>query len=322
MKPFTKLTYRGQVRRLREMALIALQHYDLQVEDISLLQHLYNTLFRVDCATGIYVIRINAPGQREEAEIRSEMMWLEALRRDTDLQVPTPLLPCDGDYLVTTTAEGIPEARHCVVFEWVPGRQFRRHPTPNMIRRMGRCLAKLHNHAETWQPPDNFWLKKLDKLEQPAFWESLDPILFPPQRIAIFQEATRRAQSALDNLYADEANRRVIHADLHPGNVKLHEGILQIFDFDDCSWGYLAQDMAISLYYLSYYPNASELQEAFIEGYTSLRPAPRRPLEMLMVARELLVMAFIARSDNLHLQERAPAMLSEAESRLRKWLEV
>ncbi len=326
MKPFSKLTHRGQVRRLREMALVALEHYDLQVEQISLLQHLYNTLFRLVTATGdTYVLRINAAGRRDLAEIRSEMMWLEALRRDTELQVPTPLLSHDDRYVVTVEIEGIPEARHCVIFGWVPGRQFRRRPSIHMVQQMGLCLAKLHNHADQWQPPEDFWLKPLNQLEPSSFWETLDPILFPAQRIQLFQYATQQAQQALEHLYADKQGLRVIHADVHQGNVKLDNGVLQIFDFDDCAWGYPVQDIAISMYYLAYRPNVVELHETFLQSYRTLRAAPRandKQLKLLMVARELLVMAFVAQSDNPRLQEHTPYLLSGADARLRQWLEV
>jgi hypothetical protein len=47
----------------------------------------------------------------------SEMVWLEALCRDTDLALPIPQRGRQGCY--TTQADGVP----CTLLTWVPGEQ-------------------------------------------------------------------------------------------------------------------------------------------------------------------------------------------------------
>ena len=111
MKPFAELTYRGRALRLRRMALAALEHYDLAVRRVRLVTNEMNGIFRVDTMDGQkYILRVTDPsGCHDLEEIRSEMMWLAALRRDTDLGVPEPLTTRDGALVTTVEVPGVPE---------------------------------------------------------------------------------------------------------------------------------------------------------------------------------------------------------------------
>ena len=51
-KPFEDLTYLGQVRRLRKLALSALDAYDIDVAQCKLIFHGENTTYRIDTADG------------------------------------------------------------------------------------------------------------------------------------------------------------------------------------------------------------------------------------------------------------------------------
>ena len=52
MKPFDQLTERGQLRRLRSLALTALAAYDVDVARVEFVAVHTNTLFRVRSADG------------------------------------------------------------------------------------------------------------------------------------------------------------------------------------------------------------------------------------------------------------------------------
>ena len=120
-KPFDQLTYRGQVGRLKGLALKALEQYPIVSTKVSPLVHLFNSTFRVDTGDGRYVVRINRPHDRSQAEIRSEMTWLAAIRQQTALVVPDPLTNRAGELVTRVEMPGVPEARDCVVFRWVDG---------------------------------------------------------------------------------------------------------------------------------------------------------------------------------------------------------
>jgi Ser/Thr protein kinase RdoA (MazF antagonist) len=132
MLEFDRLTGPGKLRRLRRLAVRALGAYGLGDARLTHLRHApWSTTFRVDVTAppGRYVLRIHAPETAGAAEARSELLWLAALRRDTDLGVPA--------LVVTAEADGVPGPRHCVLFRWLEGRFLSANTSPGAIRQVG-----------------------------------------------------------------------------------------------------------------------------------------------------------------------------------------
>src|SRR5579859_1169030 len=116
MQRFEHLPRCTQIRRLRRLAQSALTAYGLEQAHITPLHHFLNTTFRIDIPdqNQRYVLRISRSGYQDAATIRSELLWLQAIRRETDLIVPEPLANRDGLLLGTVEVPGVPEPRHCV----------------------------------------------------------------------------------------------------------------------------------------------------------------------------------------------------------------
>lgn len=134
-----------------------------------------NTTFRVEVALSVhqsdkslssktqwYVLRIHRPGNHSLALIRSELLWLSALRRDTDLVVPEPVPSKDGSLLTVVETEGVPQPRCCVLFRWIPGRFLNAGLSPLALGRMGTLMARLHQHAQQFTLPEGFVRPRLD----------------------------------------------------------------------------------------------------------------------------------------------------------------
>src|SRR4051794_21980046 len=127
MKPippnsFASLTQAGQTRRLRELTLVALRQYDLDVASVRLLSNRFNTIFRIDTAGGErFVLRINRPNNRSLTDIRLELIRLDALRREADLLVSEPVSTRNGEFVTTVGTPGVPEARQVALFRWIGG---------------------------------------------------------------------------------------------------------------------------------------------------------------------------------------------------------
>ncbi len=119
---FVDLSSRAQVGRLRRLAFAALDRYPLDVARLRLVEHGFNTTFRVDTATGRkYALRIDVTRRKPLAALDAEMAWLAALAADTELVVPTPLATADGDL---HTAVDFPESDavlRVAVLSWLPG---------------------------------------------------------------------------------------------------------------------------------------------------------------------------------------------------------
>jgi Ser/Thr protein kinase RdoA (MazF antagonist) len=331
MKDFRNLTARGRALRLRRLAVAALERYALEVERVRLLTNDFNGIFRVDAENGRkYVLRITLPeGGHSLEEIRSEMMWLAALRRDTGLSVPSPLATRDGALVTVVEADGIPEARHCVVFRWAPGPDLADRLTMENAEKLGALAAQLHNHAETFTPPDGFWLRTKDKVfpyqEPVVLFDDVYCDLVPVGRREIFHVAAERVQGALDRLAAGNVGRLVIHNDLHQWNVKVFRGEVYPLDFEDLMWGYPVQDIAVTLYYFLGCEAYGALRQAFKRGYTGHREWPEQlpgEIDAFIGGRALTLANLIVQDPMPEWQQQAPAFVERTEARLRALLET
>ena len=314
MEPFSELTHQDQILHLSQIALLALEQYDIQVAHLRPIDHSFNAIFQLDTPDGRrFALRVNEPG-RDLVDIRSEMWWLAALTRETSLIVPTPLAARNGEYAVMVEIPGVPQARHVSVFEWIYGikfrrrrsasiifklrklmkklvpahrlalfdwiygRKLRRHQPEFPVFKLGQLMAKLHNHADTIKPPKDF-----TQLRYPSPWRHGRPMIiyskkkdaaFIPKQRAILQEVALRVEAATQKLEANPQNLRYLHGDLHLWNVIMQNGELAALDFDSSHWGYYVQDIGKALRYQQDFPNYSELCRAFEQGYSKLRPWP------------------------------------------------
>lgn len=279
MKPFESLTTRGRARRLRGIALNALHAYDLDVERVRLINNVSNCTFRVDTADGSsYALRINLPGLRSAAEIRSELTWQEAICRETDIPAPLPVRTRSGDLVVEAEAPGVPELRLCNLVTWVRGTTLRRWAAPRYFRKLGRLSAELHAHGASFEPPEDFSLPRLDT-DLPDTMPDLlrsgeRPAEINTESFALVQQVRDALAAELERLYTPDSRLQVIHGDLHWWNVLVYRSRLHPIDFEDCAWAFPVQDIAITFYYLLRHPDYEALTTAFRAGYEEYRPWP------------------------------------------------
>ncbi|MCI0398355.1 MAG: phosphotransferase, partial [Chloroflexi bacterium] len=250
MTPFDSLTHRGQVQRLKRLAMVALAEYDLSPRTLTPLVHLFNTTFRIDTNNGRYVLRINRPEHRSLAEIHSEMVWLAAISRETELVVPNPLANRAGQLVTTMAVAGVPEPRHCALFQWVDGRFRRKSLNPGVLAAVGRFMARLHDHARQFVPPDGFLRQHLElngevgQIANQALAQ--DGGLLSAEQRQVVIESMEKLQPLIDAVGQGPGVYNLIHADLHQANYLLHNGQVRAIDFDDCGWGHLAYDIAVT----------------------------------------------------------------------------
>jgi Ser/Thr protein kinase RdoA (MazF antagonist) len=290
-RAFDELTPRGQVGRLRNVALDALHAHDLEVERCSFVRRAFNTVFRIGATSGsTYAMRIG-PRLRIHADgcEVAEAAWLAALRRDAGLVVPQVIPSRDGSVVVWAGAAGVPDARSCVLFEWVRGRPMRERLSVARARKVGVLVAVVHEHGSSYadEPPTGVLIadrvlyfrgaSRLDELR--AGYGSL------------LDDAVARAQQALDELWRKPPHRaHLLHGDLHAGNVMMHRNELVLVDFQDLIWGFEVQDLSIALLGLERFGDTGSWSMAFRSGYESVRPWPEADPETrsaLRAARHL-----------------------------------
>lgn len=265
----------------RRIALDALKAYGLEPARVRLRCDSYNVTYEVrDARGGRYALRISRPAVTAEA-VGAEVAWCDALAEDTDVRVLRVVRTREG------RAVALSHGRACVLSSWVSGVQRGRGLTPNMLEAVGRAMAQLHRHGRQWRPPEG-WARPALR----GVWLGGDPDpipSLPAEHQGVLCEARDALGPILAGLWRGGACH-VLHADLHQGNYRFGRGHdVGVIDFDDCSVGHPAQDIAICFYYLRSLDPEGALRAAFERGYRALDLWPLDPalLRALTVWRAL-----------------------------------
>jgi Ser/Thr protein kinase RdoA (MazF antagonist) len=181
---------------------------------------------------------------------------------------------------------------------------------------LGRLMARLHNHASGWQPPEGFLRPHTGP---DHVWQLVDKLsagvgmgIIAPQDYA----ALRSLADAIGFLVAriDQAsgNYGLIHNDLHTGNWLVRGKEIIPLDFSLCAYGYHLFDIAIAAG--SAGSQRNELRRMFFDGYLEMRPlveAYVRSVEAFFIISALGYYVFILPDASQHewLYERIPRMV-------------
>ena len=284
----------------RRLCLAALARYGIGARRLT---RLADAVVRVDTDDARrFALRCTPRSGRVFGDIPLELAWIAALRRETDVEPPEPVVGRDGatiQEVMLPDLPELPEPYDCVLFQWIPGVELAKRLTPENVCKLGALAARLHEHAATFRPPPELPVRLLDQLigrgEGEVLFAYEHPDFLPPVRRAVFETVAQRFQRTIGALYADPAGRRVIHADLHHENVKVLRGRLRPLDFYEAIWGYPVQDISLTFYDLRVFADCrpygyEALRAAFTRGYVSRLPWPEQypgQIETLIAGRRL-----------------------------------
>src|SRR5882762_3997780 len=109
------------------------------------------------------VLRVHRIGYSSAEEIRSELEWMRALRRDGVIDTAAPLPGSDGELVQTLTSPSGRPSRYAVAFERLPGKEPEAGAdAPRWFERLGELTARMHVHARSWALPAEFSRKRWD----------------------------------------------------------------------------------------------------------------------------------------------------------------
>lgn len=289
--------------RLTECATRGLQQWDLDVRSVEFFTARENAVFRAVLADGrVVAVRVLRPGYHTLAELESEVEWTTAL---ADAGIRTPRVErarTGAAYVEVPYGDG--ETRVMGVSEWVAGEvlatSLLEPEGVEVCRRLGVLTARLHEHASSWVPSPRFTRHRLDLDgllgESPwwgRFWDV--PEITASQRPLV--EATRAyLYELLRDLDTSPRVFGLIHADLLPHNVLVHDGEPYVIDFDDAGFGWHHYDMAVSLYDIADAAARAERRAALLAGYRTVREfsaAGEALLPAFHVLRQLQVIGWL-----------------------------
>jgi Ser/Thr protein kinase RdoA (MazF antagonist) len=287
-----------------DVARRALEAYAVPVARIAPLKNVYNTTYRVVAKSGDrYVLRISHPRRTAVDVVRSELLWLAALRQDAGLHVPEPARNREAQYVTVLADATEPRPYLCALFHWTPGRFLSRTLSPGHLLRVGELMARLHDHATHWERPADFIRPRVENLnplqqeQDDEFKEAIAALatqtvvsVSTPGHGAIVAAVIEKVWKVLQGLGEGPADFGLIHADVHQWNYLFHNGQVGVIDFDDCGYGHWLYDLAVTLYCLHDRPDFAALKDAFLSGYRRSRPfsvEQERRLEIFVALRRL-----------------------------------
>lgn len=251
MKPYAASSKRVQVQRLRMVAEQALAEFGIRDASLKLLNHDYNTTFQVDAANARFALRINTNSHRTVEMIRAEVAWVADLARQFNEKgpefpfFPTPVPTSNGGFIAEVEHPSIGKPLRAVLYRWLDGPTLSEKFTDAACFAMGSALRHLHEHARSYTLPEG------------ARFEPHRTVLFdreyhldqhvPDLDHVMLREIVSEGNAILARL--NQEARHPIHFDLHSWNVKLHQGRLSVFDFDDAILGRPIQDAAVAAFY-------------------------------------------------------------------------
>ena len=319
-RDYAALDEEGQVEVLRRVALVAAERFGLVVRDLALVLHAYNTTFRLDTDDGRRLaLRVNTNSKSTPAHIAAQQAWLHALATETAVRVPDPLAAPGGGWHVEVDVPrvGRPAARD----RGVVARRRRR----GAVRRGAGARPGSH-HGGPARPRRGLHAARRGPTSPCSTSRSSTtttcsraPCRCPRATPRWCAESLARCRGRFDEVFAGQ-RPIVLHADLHGGNLKWHEGRLAVFDLDDAGFGVPALDLAISTFYLRAGDRAVE--DAAARRYAEVRDLPDvtdEQFEALVAARQLLLANSLLSSSTASLRADAADYLDVTVARLREW---
>lgn len=316
----------------------ALQGWGLQSRQLRILGQGGHVVIKVEADDGgVYVLRLCPAARVNASWLRSELQWLSAIRRHTDLLAPNPLpaLKDGREQLILELLHDRlppPQKVYAALFQFIHGEtRSARELQPDDVYRVGEYLGLLHTEAQ-FKPPPDFERPRLDwaglfgdasPYAAPA--ESAWPVI--AQRDIVGRVA-RQLRRPLAELSERGDALGLIHGDLLAKNIIFRGNSIAALDFEYCGWGYFLYDLAPLLWQLKGdRPNDyAALEDAFWRGYAAIRPAAesdRGFLAPFIAARQAASIRWLmANYHNPPIRAIAPKLIAERCEELKVFLET
>lgn len=263
------------------------------------------------------VVRISPPGARTFEELKSEIAWISALKRESDVPVAGVLATEAGEAVVRVADPVTGIVFSVVLFEHVRGREPAEDELAALMPLLGRISAQLHRHSATWVRPEWFCRGRWDGDaafgDHPRWgrWQTAVPDRGQRQLLKRLERAVR---GRLSRFGTDHDRFGLIHADLRTANLLVEGDNCHLIDFDDAGFGWWLYDLATALTFYENHPDRDDLIGAWVEAYREVRELPdedEAEIPTFLMLRRLLTLAFLGGNPEIDVSREMLAILPE-----------
>jgi len=310
------------IKELETFSLQILSRYPIEVMSAVSINYEYNATLKVETTDGhLFALRINTNSPRTPENLKAEIAFVRFLAEDGRVKVPQPIENNEGDFFTSILHEASGRMFHCVLYSWIPGEELEDEPTDEQLHALGAAMATMHLVVEGFALPEGSALPTFD---DPLWWTEdfllSEKSVLDAEAQELVSQGLSAIKSGVSKFYAN-ATPRIIHADMHGGNVLWHQDSLSVIDFDDCGLGLPIQDFATALYYF----DTPEQDAAFKEGYKSVAPIPEcsdKEMKMFFLQRRIVLLNYLYETSNLGHRSMIPEYQEETLRRIRNFLEL
>lgn len=250
--------------------------YNIDVIKVIFLGKSDNSAFRTETLTNKYLLKFHS-GNDSKTMIESELKWIEAINKDTKLEVQCPIKNSEGE-LVTSLFDHLGNHSFCTLQSWIEGELLQTQPTDQQIEGLANLMVTLHNQAAYWNEPETFsrpifnYEHLLNSLKQLSILIKVD--VLTSEHYEIFQKITNKIHLVIHKQDINSNTWGIIHSDLHEGNYIINNGKPYAIDFSCCGFGFYLFDIAETFLHLNpnsqikfihYYQKKRKLQEDYHE---------------------------------------------------------
>jgi Ser/Thr protein kinase RdoA (MazF antagonist) len=295
----------GVVADLRQMVVGSLDCWGLSpAANVRLLNLSENATYLVadPAAHQKVVLRLHRVGYSSAEEIRSELEWMAALRRDAVIETAAPLPGRDGELVQTLVSPSGRPRRHAVAFEFLAGAEpAAGGDAPRWFERLGELTARMHLHSRGWRPPAGFQRKRWDveaMVGEGGYWGPWrEAIGLQASGAAVIEAALAHVRRRLEHFGAGAERFGLVHADLRLANLLVDGVHLRIIDFDDCGFSWYMYDFATAVSFIEHEPMVGELLRSWVAGYVKTAPLSGEEtaeIPTFVILRRILLTAWLA----------------------------
>ncbi len=251
------------------------------------------------------VLRVHRPGYHGEAEIRSELDWMMALRSQAGMKTPRPIAGVNDDLVQTLPMDGNElagnEFRHAVMFAFEEGTEPEEGKglLPS-FEQLGALAAHCHSHAQTWSLPSGFSRLNWDVsgiLDRGAHWgDWRDAPNLDPGDARVLERAQEQLREFLAGYGKSRDRFGIIHADMRLANLLIDGGQVKLIDFDDCGFGWFAYDFAAAISFFEDSDHVPALFDSWLSGYQRVRKFSKKDIaavDSMVMLRRFALLAWV-----------------------------
>ncbi len=291
----------GKYDRYKNLATLALKNYDIDVLGVTFLVEETNVFFEVITKDNKYVLKVFQEESSKLEDNLIEVFFLDEITKRTNLIVPSVLHSKTGKAITFVYDETEKLEKRFCVYNFLEGVDIDGFETIENIVELGKATAILHKASKEISIPISMKPKRWDNV----FYYRDEEVLYNTEEykqyykkedIQLLDKLIKYVNEKLQHYYLCETF--LLHADLNPWNVKLENGKIRLFDFEEGMIGSFIHEIAIFLFYYKYdeRDNYEDMKNAFIKGYSEILDVPKFDefdIELLMIARRLNFINYI-----------------------------